>query len=136
MANNNETNNGTNNEMEQILNAINNINGKIDNIQKDVNSMKDDMINLKKRQDDTDERFKKMETVINDAVEEEKKSSDQPAPAKETVKDKIKGNLKFIIPAGVILTAAGGALAYALYKNKNASADVIDDVDGGDVIDM
>ena len=138
MANNNETNNGTNNEMEQILNAINNINGKIDSIQNDVNSMKDDMINLKKRQNDTDSRFEKMKSVINDAVEEEKKaSSDNNQSAdKETVKDKIKGNLKFIIPAGVVLTAAGGALAYAIYKNKNASVDVIDDVDGGDVLDM
>jgi hypothetical protein len=137
MANNNETNNGTNNEMEQILNAINNINGKIDSIQKDVNSMKDDMINLKKRQDDTDEKFKKMQSVINDAVEEEKKaSSNNNQPAKETIKDKIKGNLKFIIPAGVVLTAAGGALAYAIYKNKSTSVDVIDDVDGDDVLDM
>ena len=132
--------NGTNesNTMEQILAAMNDINGKIDNIQKDVNSMKDDIIGLKKRQDETDSRFEKMKSVINDAVEEEKKASsnnNQPA-AKETVKDKIKGNLKFIIPAGVVLTAAGGALAYAIYKNKNASVDVIDDVDGGDVIDM
>ena len=80
-----------------------------------------------------------MESIINDAVEEEKKASssdNRPAATKETVKDKIKGNLKFIIPAGVVLTAAGGALAYAVYKNKNASVDVIDDVDGSDVIDL
>nr|DAF93151.1 MAG TPA: outer capsid protein sigma-1 attachment protein [Myoviridae sp. ctcyQ27] len=122
--------------MEQILAAINGVNTKIDTMQKDIDSMKEDMINLKKRQNDTDERFEKMESVINEAVEEEK-SSDRSAPAaKETIKDKIKGNLKFIIPAGVVLTAAGGALAYAIYKNKNASVDVIDDVDGGDVIDM
>lgn len=131
--------NGTENvTMEQILAAINNINNKIDGMQKDVESLKDDLKETKKRQDETDKRFEKMESVINDAVEEEKKASsdnNQPA-AKETVKDKIKGNLKFIIPAGVILTAAGGALAYAIYKNKNASVDVIDDVDGGDVIDM
>lgn len=132
------TTNGTteNVTMEQILAAINGVNTKIDTMQKDIDSMKEDMINLKKRQNDTDERFEKMKSVINEAVEEEK-SSDQSAPAaKETIKDKIKGNLKFIIPAGVILTAAGGALAYAIYKNKNASVDVIDDVDGGDVIDM
>lgn len=126
--------NGTENvTMEQILAAINGVNTKIDTMQKD-------MINLKKRQDDTDERFKKMKSVINDAVEEEKKASssdNQPAPAvKETIKDKIKGNLKFIIPAGVVLTAAGGALAYAFYKNKNASIDTVDDVDGDDVLDM
>lgn len=132
------TTNGTteNVTMEQILAAINGVNTKIDTMQKDIDSMKEDMINLKKRQNDTDERFEKMKSVINEAVEEEK-SSDQSAPAaKETIKDKIKGNLKFIIPAGVVLTAAGGALAYAFYKNKNASVDVIDDVDGGDVIDM
>lgn len=132
------TTNGTteNVTMEQILAAINGVNTKIDTMQKDIDSMKEDMINLKKRQNDTDERFEKMKSVINEAVEEEK-SSDQSAPAaKETIKDKIKGNLKFIIPAGVVLTAAGGALAYAIYKNKNASVDVIDDVDGGDVIDM
>lgn len=130
--------NGTENvTMEQILAAINNINNKIDGMQKDVESLKDDLKETKKHQDETDKRFEKMEQVINEAVEEEKKSSDQPAPAaKETIKDKIKGNLKFIIPAGVVLTAAGGALAYAIYKNKNASVDVIDDVDGGDVIDM
>lgn len=132
------TTNGTteNVTMEQILAAINGVNTKIDTMQKDIDSMKEDMINLKKRQNDTDKRFEKMKSVINEAVEE-KKSSDQSAPAaKETIKDKIKGNLKFIIPAGVVLTAAGGALAYAIYKNKNASVDVIDDVDGGDVIDM
>lgn len=130
--------NGTENvTMEQILAAINNINNKIDGMQKDVESLKDDLKETKKRQDDTDKRFEKMESVINEAVEEEKKTSDQQAPAaKETIKDKIKGNLKFIIPAGVVLTAAGGALAYAIYKNKNASVDVIDDVDGDDVIDM
>lgn len=133
--------NGTENvTMEQILAAINGVNTKIDTMQKDIDSMKEDMINLKKRQDDTDERFKKMQSAINDAVEEEKKASssdNQPAPAvKETIKDKIKGNLKFIIPAGVVLTAAGGALAYAFYKNKNAPIDTVDDVDGDDVLDM
>ncbi len=132
------TTNGTteNVTMEQILAAINGVNTKIDTMQKDIDSMKEDMINLKKRQNDTDERFEKMKSVINEAVEEEK-SSDQSAPAaKETIKDKIKGNLKFIIPAGVVLTAAGGALAYAIYKNKNASIDAVDDVDGDDVLDM
>lgn len=122
MANTTTNTNGTNedNTMEQILAAINNINGKIDSMQKDVESLKDDLKETKKRQDKVDERFEKMEQ----------------ASANKTVKDKIKGNLKFIIPAGVVLTAAGGALAYAIYKNKNASVDVIDDVDGGDVIDM
>lgn len=127
--------NGTENvTMEQILAAINNINNKIDGMQKDVESLKDDLKETKKRQDKVDERFEKMEQAIDEALEEETKASDQ--PANKTVKDKIKGNLKFIIPAGVVLTAAGGALAYAIYKNKNASVDVIDDVDGGDVIDM
>lgn len=129
--------NGTENvTMEQILAAINNINNKIDGMQKDVESLKDDLKETKKRQDKVDERFEKMEQAIDEALEEEAKASDQPASANKTVKDKIKGNLKFIIPAGVVLTAAGGALAYAIYKNKNASVDVIDDVDGGDVIDM
>ena len=127
--------NGTENvTMEEILAAINNINNKIDGMQKDVESLKDDLKETKKRQDKVDERFEKMEQAIDEALEEETKASDQPAT--KTVKDKIKGNLKFIIPAGVVLTAAGGALAYAIYKNKNASVDVIDDVDGGDVIDM
>jgi len=139
------TTNGTteNVTMEQILAAINGVNGKIDTMQKDINNMKDDMINLKKRQDETDEKFKKMQSVIDEAVEEEQKASNgqnnqQPAPAatKESLKDKIKGNLKFIIPAGVVLTAAGGALAYAVYKNKTATCDVVDDVDDSDVIDM
>ena len=136
MANTTTNTNGTNedNTMEQILAAINNINGKIDSMQKDVESLKDDLKETKKRQDEADKRFEKMKKVVNEAVEEEKKTSDQPAPA--TIKDKIKGNLKFIIPAGVVLTAAGGALAYAIYKNKSTSVDVIDDVDGGDVIDM
>ena len=143
MANtNNENENVT---MEQILAAINSVNGKIDNMQRDIDSMKEDMINLKKRQNETDEKFKKMNEnvkgMIRDAVdevtEEEKKESSQPAPAtKESLKDKIKGNLKFIVPAGVVLTAAGGALAYAVYKNKTASCDMIDDVDDNDVIDM
>lgn len=137
MANTTTNTNGTNEDtMEQILAAINNINNKIDGMQKDVESLKDDLKETKKRQDETDKRFEKMEKIINEAVEEEKKSSDQPAPAAKTIKDKIKGNLKFIIPAGVVLTAAGGALAYAIYKNKNASVDVIDDVDGDDVLDM
>lgn len=129
--------NGTENvTMEQILAAINGVNTKIDTMQKDIDSMKEDMINLKKRQDDTDERFKKMQSVINDA-KKASSSDNQPAPAvKEAIKDKIKGNLKFIIPAGVVLTAAGGALAYAIYKNKNASIDTVDDVDGDDVLDM
>lgn len=139
MANATTNTNGTNedNTMEQILAAINIINNKIDGMQKDVESLKDDLKETKKHQDETDKRFEKMEQVINEAVEEEKKTSDQPTPAtKENIKDKIKGNLKFIIPAGVVLTAAGGALAYAIYKNKSTSVDVIDDVDGGDVIDM
>ncbi len=142
------TTNGTNENvtMEQILAAINSVNGKIDNMQKDIDSMKEDMINLKKRQNETDEKFKKMNEnvkgMIRDAIdevtEEEKKASSQPAPVatKESLKDKIKGNLKFIVPAGVVLTAAGGALAYAVYKNKTASCDMIDDVDDNDVIDM
>lgn len=122
--------NGTENvTMEQILAAINGVNTKIDTMQKD-------MINLKKRQDDTDERFKKMQSVINDAVEEEKKASSSDNQLEEIIKDKIKGTLKFIIPAGVVLTAAGGALAYAIYKNKNASIDTVDDVDVDDVLDM
>ena len=144
MANtNNENENVT---MEQILAAINSVNGKIDNMQRDIDSMKEDMINLKKRQNETDEKFKKMNEnvkgMIRDAIdevtEEEKKASSQPAPAatKESLKDKIKDNLKFIVPAGVVLTAAGGALAYAVYKNKTASCDIIDDVDDNDVIDM
>ena len=123
--------------MEQILAAVNGINSKIDTMQKDIESLKDDLKETKKRQDETDKRFEKMEKVINEAVEEEKKDSDQPAPEKETIKDKIKGNLKFIIPAGVVLTAAGGAIAYAVYKNKsNASYVEVEDVDGSDVIDM
>lgn len=138
------TTNGTteNVTMEQILAAINGVNGKIDAMQKNIDAMKDDMADLRKRQDKTDEQMEKMKSVINEAVEEEKTSAsngqnNQSAPAaKETIKDKIKGNLKFILPAGVVLTAAGGALAYAIYKNKSASCDVIDDVDDNDVIDM
>lgn len=138
------TTNGTNENvtMEQILAAINGVNGKIDTMQKDIDSMKEDMINLKKRQDKTDEQMEKMKSVINEAVEEEQKASNgqnnqQSTPAaKETIKDKIKGNLKFIVPAGVVLTAAGGALAYAIYKNKTTSYDVVDDVDDNNVIDM
>ena len=123
--------------MEQILAAVNGINGKIDTIQTDIQGLKDGLEEEKKRQDETDKRFEKMEQVINEALEEEAKAAEQPAPAaKDTMKNKIKNNLRFIVPAGIALTAVGGAVAYAVYKNKSSASYVETEDVNDDVIDM
>ena len=100
--------------------------------------IKDDVDDIKKRQDTVDKRLDKMKKVIDDAVDDENNEpeNDQEA-APETTKDKIKRNLKFIVPGALVLAAVGGGIAYAVYKSNSGSCDVeIDDSMDGDVIDL
>ena len=124
----------TNNVMtnEELAKAIQEMNEKL-------GSIKDDIDDIKNRQDAVDKRLDKMKKVIDDAVNDEFEN-DEPEDQKaapETKKEKINRNLKYIVPGALVLAAVGGGIAYAVYKSNSGSCDVeIDDIDGGDVIDL